>query len=89
MKAYGGVDAYIHLFWTSAQVGGDWSASRPGRFTPGERVPSTNWMGTRSGLDDVGDEKSRPYRYSNSDPSAVQPVVSRYTDYAIPARQYR
>jgi hypothetical protein len=34
MKAYGGVDIYIHVFLTSALVGGEWSASRPGRFTP-------------------------------------------------------
>jgi hypothetical protein len=36
MKAYGGVDVYIHISLTSALVGGKWSASRPGRFTPGE-----------------------------------------------------
>jgi hypothetical protein len=30
-------------------------------------------------------ENSWPYRDSNSDPSVVQPVASRYTDYAIPA----
>jgi hypothetical protein len=35
MKAYKGVDVYIYIFVTSALVGGDWSASRPGRFTPG------------------------------------------------------
>jgi hypothetical protein len=29
-------------------------------------------------------EKSYPYGDSNYDPSAVQPVVSRYTDCAIP-----
>jgi hypothetical protein len=30
-------------------------------------------------------ENSRPYRDSKSDPSVVQSVASRYTDYAIPA----
>jgi hypothetical protein len=41
----------------SALVGGEWSASRPGRFTPGERAPSTYWIGgwegPRAGLDDM------------------------------------
>jgi hypothetical protein len=31
---------------------------------------------------------SSAYRDSNSDPLVVQPVVSRYTDYGIPARPY-
>jgi hypothetical protein len=39
MKAYGGVDVYIHIFLTSAQAESELSASRPGRFTPGERTP--------------------------------------------------
>jgi hypothetical protein len=39
MKAYGGVDVYIHIFLTSALVGGERSASRPGRFTPDGRAP--------------------------------------------------
>jgi hypothetical protein len=39
MKAYGGVDVYIHIFLTSALAGGEWSASRPSRFTPGEKAP--------------------------------------------------
>jgi hypothetical protein len=39
MKAYGGVDVYIHIFLTSSLVGGEWSASRPGRFTPGKDTP--------------------------------------------------
>jgi hypothetical protein len=31
---------------TSALDGGDWSASRPGRFTPRERAPGTQWIGS-------------------------------------------
>jgi hypothetical protein len=57
MKAYEGVDVQIHVFLTSALVGGEWSASRPCRFTPGERALGTNykggWVGPRTGLDDV------------------------------------
>jgi hypothetical protein len=39
----------------------------------------------RVGLDDVEKKKFLPYRDSNSDPSVVQPVASRYTNCAIPA----
>jgi hypothetical protein len=43
MKVYGGVDVYIyiyiHVFLTLALVGDEWSASRSGLFTPGEKVP--------------------------------------------------
>jgi hypothetical protein len=35
----------MHVFLTSALAGGEWSASRPGRFNPGERAPSTHWIG--------------------------------------------
>jgi hypothetical protein len=34
MKTYGGVYVYIHVFLTSALVGGEWSASHPYRFNP-------------------------------------------------------
>jgi hypothetical protein len=34
MKAYGGVDVYIHIFLNSALVGGEWSASRAYCFNP-------------------------------------------------------
>jgi hypothetical protein len=57
MKAYGGVDVQIHIFVTSALAGGEWSASRPGRSTPGERAPGTDWIGgwvgLKAGLGDV------------------------------------
>jgi hypothetical protein len=36
METYGGVDIETDVFLTLAVFGGEWSASRPGRFTPGE-----------------------------------------------------
>jgi len=42
IKAYWGVEVEIHAFLTSTLDGGEWSASRPGRFTPRERAPDTN-----------------------------------------------
>jgi hypothetical protein len=57
MKTYEGVHVSIHVFLTSALVRSEWSASRPSRFTPGERVPGTHWIGgwvdLRAGLDDI------------------------------------
>jgi hypothetical protein len=52
MKTYGGVDVYIHVFFTSALVGGERSASRPSRFTPGASWVG-GWVGLRTGQDDV------------------------------------
>jgi hypothetical protein len=90
MKVYGGMDVYIHFFLTSALVEGKLSDSRPCHSPPGEkslRYPLERRLGkpqSRSG--ERGEEKNtRPYRDSNSVPSVVQPVASRYTDYPIPA----
>jgi hypothetical protein len=59
--AHVGVVVYIHIFLISAVVGGDWSAPRPGRFTPGERASCTHWirgwMGSGAGQDDVEKRK--------------------------------
>jgi hypothetical protein len=48
---------------TSALVG-EWSVSRSGRFTPGERGPGTHWIGgwvgPRTGLDDMQKRKFLP-----------------------------
>jgi hypothetical protein len=56
MKAYEGVDVYIHIFLISALAGSEWSASRPAHFTP-----STHWIGDwvdlRAGLDDFEKRK--------------------------------
>jgi hypothetical protein len=61
MKAYDGVDVYIYVFLTSALVGGEWSASRPNRFTPGEKAPDTlwiaGWMDPRTSLGDMEKRK--------------------------------
>jgi hypothetical protein len=68
----------------SVLVGGEWSASGPGRFTLGEKAAGTHWiggwMGPRTGLDDVEKRKFLP-----PPGLELQPVASRYTDYAIPA----
>jgi hypothetical protein len=39
MKTYWGSGGVVHAFLTSVLVGGEWSNSRTGRFTLGERTP--------------------------------------------------
>jgi hypothetical protein len=39
MKAYEGVDLEVLFSFTSALVGGEWSAARPYCFTPGKEPP--------------------------------------------------
>jgi hypothetical protein len=57
MKTYGGRDVQIHIFLTSALVGGQWSASCPGRFMLRERTPryplDRRLGGPQAGLDDI------------------------------------
>jgi hypothetical protein len=56
MMMYGGVDVQIHMFLSSAVVGGVICFSLAG-FNPGEKAPGTycigGWVGTKNGLDDV------------------------------------
>jgi hypothetical protein len=77
MKTYRGVDVWIHVFLTSVLVGGEWTTSRPGRFTPGERALNSlwtgGWVGPRAGLDDVEKRKFWPHWDSNSDPRPCSP----------------
>jgi hypothetical protein len=59
---------------------GEWSASRPGRFTPRERAPGTHWIGgwvgTGAVLDTVMKRKiPSPRRESNPKTPIVQPVA--------------
>jgi hypothetical protein len=70
--------------------GGEWSVSRPGRFTPRERAPRTHWiggwMGPRAVLDAVVKEKiASPRHESNPRTPIVQRVTQRYTDWAVAA----
>jgi hypothetical protein len=92
MKAYGGVDVQTHVFFfTSALAGGEWSASRPGRFTPGNEPPVPTEVGwtPEPVCKRWRSENSWPYRGSNSDSSIVQLVAIRYTDCDIPALLYK
>jgi len=44
MKAYWGMEVYLHAFLTSALVVGEWLAPRPDRFTPGkEHLVPIGW----------------------------------------------
>jgi hypothetical protein len=47
---------YRSIFLTSALVGGEWSASRTGRFTPGAPWIG-GWVDPRAGLEDVEKKK--------------------------------
>jgi hypothetical protein len=69
-------------------VAGEWSASRPGRFIPEEIAPGVHWIGgwvePRAGLYELEERKFfNPTGTRNSNLSVVQPVASRYTDYAV------
>jgi hypothetical protein len=70
---------------TSALDGGEWSASRCGRFIPRRRAPGAHWLGgsvrPRAVLDTVSKGKiPSPSRDSNPDHPIVQPIVDPYID---------
>jgi hypothetical protein len=65
----------------------------PAALPPTERAPGTHWIGgwadPRAGLDTVSKWKIPNLRRdSNLDHPIVQPVVSRYTDWAMPALKW-
>jgi hypothetical protein len=65
---------------TSALEGGEWSASRPGRFTPRERSPVTHWIGGWVGPKAIMDEVVKrnipsPRRESNPRTQIVQTII--------------
>jgi hypothetical protein len=92
MKTYWGSGGIIpRIFDLSTLDGGEWSASRPGRFNPRERARGTHWIGgwvgPRAVLDAVVKRKiTSPRRESNPRTPIVQPIAQRYTDWAITAQ---
>jgi hypothetical protein len=71
----------IHALLTSAVDIDEWSASRPGLFTPRERVPGAHWIrgwvGTRAVLDAVVKRRiPSPHRESNPRTPIIQTVTS-------------
>jgi hypothetical protein len=84
MKTYEGLDVQIHVSLTLVLVEGERSPSRSGRIASGSLgqdagwAPEQVWMTWKR-------ENPLLYRDSNSEPSVVQSVGSRYADNAIPA----
>jgi hypothetical protein len=74
---------------TSALDGGEWSASRPGRFTPRERASGTHWIGgwvgPRAVLDAVVKRKlcSSPFTMIIMCTAYISGVSSVCTDGAV------
>jgi hypothetical protein len=88
MKAYGLVVVQIHIFLTSALIGGEWSASRPGRFIPRGRTHGTHWtggwVGPRAGLDYEEKRKFLTLPWLELRPLGRPAPSRRYPDYAVP-----
>jgi hypothetical protein len=79
MKAYWEWRYSSTYSFTLALDGGEWSASRPGRFTHRERDPGTHWIGgcvgPRAVLDTLGKRKiPSPRRELNPRTPIIQPV---------------
>jgi hypothetical protein len=94
MKAYGEVDLQIRIFLTSALAGGEWSASRPCRFTPGERAPGTHWIGGWGGEKNINQnlvqkEIKRRLNSGNACYHSVQKLLSsRLLSKSVKIRNY-
>jgi hypothetical protein len=72
----------------SALDGGEWSAPRHGHFNPEERTPvhtgqEAGWVQSWPGRG--GEEKNSQSSPRLEPPNFVQPVASRYTDWATTA----
>jgi hypothetical protein len=93
MKTYGGVDVWIHVFFTSALFVAEWPALRPLPLYPRGRnpgypivmeagwAPRPVWMAWRR-------EESRPYWDWNSEPSAVRLIAQSLYRLRCPVSHY-
>jgi hypothetical protein len=66
--SYWGVEVQLHVFLNLAPDGGEWSASRPSRFTPRESTWVYRTMGRPQSLSGCGGKekkKSHPCRETN------------------------
>jgi hypothetical protein len=84
MKARG-EEYSFYSFITLALDGGEWSASYPAAFIPGERTPGTHWaggcMGPRAGLDTEARRKILlPLPGIKHRSPVVQSIARHYTD---------
>jgi hypothetical protein len=69
---------------TSALDAGEWSASRPCHFTPGESDLSAHWIWGWVGRSErCGVEKNLLSLPGIESRPTVQPVACRYTEWAI------
>ena len=77
--AHGGVEVYLYPFMITALVGGEGSASRPGRsLPPGKtRYPLYRRL---DGLQGQSGQVKKIWPPPVFDPRTVQQVASRYTD---------
>jgi len=62
MKTCEGMEVCVHAFLTLALDGGEWSASRPGRFILRGKTPGTHcigdWVDPGAGLDAMAKRKN-------------------------------
>jgi hypothetical protein len=82
MKAYWGWRYSSTHSLISAIDEGEWSASRPGHFTPRERAPGTPWIGDwvgRQSLSGRGGEEKNSQPLAVLEPPITHPVVQCYT----------
>jgi hypothetical protein len=83
----GVVEVQLYSFFNPGARRNGWSTPRPGRFTPRNmnRYPPNRRLGGPQGLSGWVRKISPPPGFSSR---TIQPVASRYTDWAIPAVNY-